>query len=314
MNVDASDVKIIGGKPHTVAQLFTARQYGVGYYQREYAWTEANVTELIADLSAAFLEDFHPDDEKGAVASYRPYFLGPIVTTTAGPTRLIVDGQQRLTTLTLLLIHLHHATKDLEGAPSLAPFVYQDHFGSKKFTIDVPERREVMSQLLDGASIDPTDQSESVSTIWARYKDIVRLHPDDELDAHALPYFCYWLLHRVTVVEIDTTDPNLALEMFETMNDRGLRLSNIDMLKSFLLPRIESSEGIDAANALWRKRVTALRELYDDAASAFIKFWLRAKYAETIRERRKKRNRGTSTSSAPRSTSGSATTGRVSNS
>ena len=287
MNGHASDVKIIGGKPHTVAQLFTARQYGVGYYQREYAWTEANVTELIADLSAAFLEDFHPDDERPAVASYRPYFLGPIVTTTAGPTRLIVDGQQRLTTLTLLLIHLHHVTKGVDGAPALASFVYQDHFGSKNFTIDVPERRGIMSQLLDGESVDPTDQSESVGTMWARYSDIVRLHPDDDLDAHALPYFCDWLLHRVIVVEIDTTDANLALEMFETMNDRGLRLSNIDMLKSFLLPRISSPQGIDAANELWRKRVTELRELYDDAASAFIKFWLRAKYAEDIRERRK---------------------------
>ena len=287
MNGHTSDVKIIGGKPHTVAQLFTARQYGVGYYQREYAWTEANVTELIADLSAAFLEDYHPDDEMPAVASYRPYFLGPIVTTTDGPTRLIVDGQQRLTTLTLLLIHLHHATKDVDGAPPLSSFIYQDLFGTKSFTIDVPERRGVMSQLLDGASVDPTDQSESVGTMWARYQDIVRLHPDDDLDAHALPYFCHWLLHRVIVVEIDTTDANLALEMFETMNDRGLRLSNIDMLKSFLLPRISSPQGIDAANELWRKRVTELRELYDDAASAFIKFWLRAKYAEKIRERRK---------------------------
>lgn len=287
MTGDVSDVKIIGGKPDTVAQLFTARQYGVGYYQREYAWTEANVTELIADLSAAFLEDFHPDDERRAVASYRPYFLGPIVTTTAGPTRLIVDGQQRLTTLTLLLIHLHHATKEVDGAPALASFVYQDHFGSKSFTIDVPERRGLMSQLLDGASVDMTDQSESVGTMWARYQDIVRLHPDDDLDAHALPYFCDWLLHRVIVVEIDTTDANLALEMFETMNDRGLRLSNIDMLKSFLLPRISAPQGIDSANELWRKRVTELRELYDDAASAFIKFWLRAKYAENIRERKK---------------------------
>ena len=287
MNGNASDVKIIGGKPHTVAQLFTARQYGVGYYQREYAWTEANVAELITDLNAAFLEDFHRDDEMLAVASYRPYFLGPIVTTTDGPTRLIVDGQQRLTSLTLLLIHLHHATRDVDGAPPLASFIYQDHFGSKSFTIDVPERRGVMSQLLDGASVDPTDQSESVGNMWARYQDIVRLHPGEESDAHALPYFCHWLLHRVIVVEIDTTDANLALEMFETMNDRGLRLSNIDMLKSFLLPRISSPQGIDVANELWRKRVTELREMYDDAASAFVKFWLRAKYADNIRERKK---------------------------
>ena len=282
----STEAKVIGGITHTVAALFTARQYGVGYYQREYAWTEANVTELIADLTAGFLEDFDPADEREDVASYRPYFLGPIVTGTVGQTRFIVDGQQRLTTLTLLLIYLHHATQGIAGAPALAHFVYRDYMGKDLFTIAVPERDEVMSRLLRGHSFDSANQSESVRTVWNRYRDIARLHPD-ELDAHALPYFCDWLLYRVILVEISTTDSDLALEMFETMNDRGLRLSNTDMLKSFILARIANPTGIDAANQLWRRRVTELREMYDDAAAAFFKFWLRAKYAVTIRDRKK---------------------------
>jgi uncharacterized protein with ParB-like and HNH nuclease domain len=88
--------------------LFTGRKYGLDYYQREYTWTESNVTELIEDLATSFLEDFDQLDERTKIASYRPYFLGPIVTSSVGGTRYLVDGQQRLTTLTLLLIHLNH--------------------------------------------------------------------------------------------------------------------------------------------------------------------------------------------------------------
>ncbi len=118
------------------------------------------------------------------------------------------------------------------------------------------------------------------------YQDIVALYPDD-LKGTVLPYFCDWLLERVVLVEIGTTDQDMALEIFETMNDRGLRLSNTDMLKGFLLARIGESERIRAANSLWRRRITELTDLDKNADSEFIKHWLRGKYAETIRERKK---------------------------
>ena len=75
-----ADVKLIDGTARTVRELFTGRKYGLDYYQREYTWSEANVTELIDNLATSFLEDYDDLDEREKVASYRPYFLGPIVT------------------------------------------------------------------------------------------------------------------------------------------------------------------------------------------------------------------------------------------
>ena len=143
-----------------------------------------------------------------------------------------------------------------------------------------------MRAILDGTPLDPSDESESVRNIWDRYQNIVALYPD-ELKGTALPYFCDWLLERVVLAEIGTTDQDMALEIFETMNDRGLRLSNTDMLKSFLLARIREPDKIDAANQLWRERITELTDLDKNADSEFIKHWLRGKYAQTIRERKK---------------------------
>ena len=127
------DVKLIDGTARTVRELFTGRKYGLDYYQREYTWSEANVTELIDDLATSFLEDYDDLDEREQVASYRPYFLGPIVTSSVKSTRFLVDGQQRLTSLTLLLIHLNHLAEGVADAekprsPRVLPEIRLDDF------------------------------------------------------------------------------------------------------------------------------------------------------------------------------------------
>ena len=283
---DAISVKLIDGTARTVRQLFTGRKYGLDYYQREYTWAQSNVTELIDDLSTSFLEDYDSSDERSRVASYRPYFLGPIVTSSVEGMSFLVDGQQRLTSLTLLLIHISHLAEGVEGAQNLAPLVFAEQYGAKTFNLNVGEREEVMRAILDGTAFDSSDKSESVRNIWNRYQNIVALYPD-ELKGTALPYFCDWLLERVVLAEIGTTDQDMALEIFESMNDRGQRLSNTDMLKSFLLARIREPDEIDAANQLWRNRIAELTDLDKNADSEFIKHWLRGKYAHTIRERKK---------------------------
>ena len=63
-----------------------------------------------------------------------------------------------------------------------------------------------------------------MANIWARYQDIEQLFPQ-ELKDRKLSFFTDWVLERVAVVEIATSDQEMALEIFETMNDRGLRLS-----------------------------------------------------------------------------------------
>jgi uncharacterized protein with ParB-like and HNH nuclease domain len=282
------DVDRISGFPRTVRDLFTARRYSVDYYQREYAWTQANVTELIEDLSGRFLDVWDESHERQDVLSYRPYFLGPIVTNSRGGTLYLVDGQQRVTTLTLLLIYLRSLQQDRAESEQVdvRSYVASTRLGRYSFTLDIEDRRELMEALLQGVTPVVPPGDESLANLWARYQDLEQLFPQ-ELKGAALPYFVDWLLERVAVVEIATGDQEMALEIFETMNDRGLRLTTTDMLKSYLLAMIRDPERIDAANRLWRSRVAELAETVDNGDSDFIRNWLRGKYAETMRERRK---------------------------
>lgn len=281
------DVGQISGTARSVQQLLANNKYGLDFYQREYGWEESQVAELVDDLSTRFFDDYEESHSRKDVAGYRPYFLGPIVTAMKDGVRYLVDGQQRLTTLTLLLIHLRHLIgPGEEEATQLGSLIYSSQFGEKTFNISVEEREKCMAALLDGYEFDVAEESESVRNLWRRYQSIVERFPDDLANGPLL-HFKDWLLTRVLLVEISAADQEMALEIFETMNDRGLRLSNTDMLKSYLLSRAGDSEVIEQLNDQWRNRITELTDAEKNADGEFIKAWLRGKYANTQRERKK---------------------------
>ena len=228
------EVDRIDGKPRSVRELFVGRRYSVDYYQREYGWSEANVRELVEDLSGRFLGSWDQSDERSDVAGYRPYFLGPIVTDSRKGTLFLVDGQQRLTTLTLMLILLHHLQQGRsdEDRVDVRDLIASHRFGRYSFVLDVEERVACMSALLEGRNPAMPDNDDSVTNLWNRYEDLSQFFPE-ELKGPALPFFVDWLLERVIIVEIGTSDPEMAIEIFESMNDRGLRLTTTDMLKSW---------------------------------------------------------------------------------
>lgn len=284
----AVDVAQITGTARTVSQLLSNNRYGLDYYQREYSWEETQVVELIDDLTTRFLDDFDENHERQQVASYRPYFLGPIVTAQREGVRYLVDGQQRLTTLTLLLIYLRLALSAVsaDDAESLNSLIFSAAFGKRSFNLDVDEREKCLTAILQGQQYDVTDAPESVRNLWQRYQDIVDRFPADLLGS-PLPYFVDWLQHRVILVDIAAPDQDMALEIFETMNDRGLRLSNTDMLKSFLLARVGDDATIRDLNDRWRNRITELTDVDKNADAEFVKAWLRGDYAKTQRERKR---------------------------
>src|SRR5215470_6995673 len=95
-------MKEIRGDAKTIRQLLGGARYAIDYYQREYKWQTKQVAELIDDLAAKFLDSYEPGDERSAVAEYGHYFLGSIIISNKDGQQFIIDGQQRLTTLTLL--------------------------------------------------------------------------------------------------------------------------------------------------------------------------------------------------------------------
>jgi uncharacterized protein with ParB-like and HNH nuclease domain len=104
----------VDGKGRTIRELLAGHKYSIDYYQREYKWEQKQVAELIDDLADKFLESHEDGNERSAVADYGHYFLGSIIISDKDGQKFIIDGQQRLTTLTLLLIFLHHQLEDAE--------------------------------------------------------------------------------------------------------------------------------------------------------------------------------------------------------
>ncbi len=238
-------------------------------------------------MADRFRNEFDPGHERSDVDSYRPYFLGPIVTVQRDGIRYLVDGQQRITTLSLLLIHLRSSlagTHPNEKA-ALDSLIFSWKFGKETFNLHVEQREECLRAILNSGHFDADGQPESVRNLSNRYQTIVHRFPED-LVGEALPYFSDWLQHRVLLVDIVASDQDMALEIFETMNDRGLRLSNTDMLKSFLLPQVRDEQAIRDLNDRWRRRITELADLEPNADAEFVKAWLRGNYALTQRERK----------------------------
>ena len=277
----------------SVRQLLSGVKYGIDFYQREYVWARRNIEELLNDLEAEFIASYSQEHEPAQVAKYRHYFLGTIVTISESGKRYIVDGQQRLTTLTLLLIYIHHLRSDNPSVFNVAPLIYTEMYQQKSFTIAVEEREDCMKALFERNHFDATDHSDlSVRNLVERYEDLDEIFPDS-LKGDVLPYFTDWLIQNVDLVEIEAQTDDAAFTIFETMNDRGLNLSQADMLKGYLLAHINETNAQSmhkrkaSVNSDWRRLTRDLNQLWPGEDEVFLKLWLRAKYAETIRDRKK---------------------------
>lgn len=278
----------IDAQPRTVRELLSKRKYDIDEYQREYRWTKDNIEELLNDLAAQFAADYQATHERHEVERYRDYFLGSVVMSRRDGRDYIVDGQQRITSLTLLLIFLHHKqnASALEHATNVEDLIFSVKYGRRSFNLDVPERRACLEALYSAEPFDATDKDESVQTMVQRYADIDEIYPDT-LRGEALSYFVDWLLEKVWLIEISTSSDDDAYTIFETMNDRGQPLSPTDMLKGYLLSRIAVPDDRTRANQTWRDCMVELRTLGNTEDTDFMKHLLRARYAETIREHRK---------------------------
>ena len=111
----------------------------------------------------------------------------------------LVDGQQRITTLHLLLIYLRRLLNDQElddDAAYLNPLIYIRQRGRESFTIDIEERHPLLYAILHDHPYElPASPSPSLRNLYERNRDIDELYPE-ELRGDALPYFCDWLLER----------------------------------------------------------------------------------------------------------------------
>ena len=276
----------IRGDAKNIRSLLGGAKFAIDYYQREYRWEKKQVVELINDLTEKFFQSHEPHNERSAVEDYGHYFLGSIIISDKDGQKFIIDGQQRLTSLTLLLIHIYRQIEDEEQKGQLADLIFSQKFGKRSFNLDIKERTRCMDALFSGQPFEENGQPESVVNILKRFHDIDECFPDD-LEDEALPFFADWLIENVHLVEITAYSDSDAYTIFETMNDRGLSLTPTDMLKGYLLANITDADRRNSSSKVWRERVAALQTLGKDEDADAIKSWLRSQHAKTIRERKR---------------------------
>lgn len=273
-------------KDYRLSEILSNKKYSVDYFQREYKWEQINIEQLVSDLVGAFMENYHEGHTIKDVAHYGTYYMGSIVLSERGSVNSIIDGQQRITSLTLLLIFLYHATGKTMSE-QIANMIYSDSYGEKSFNIDVPERRDCLQALYENGeyAIKDTDD-ESTKNMAERYTDICNCFPRDDFKGDMLKAFVYWVRENLILVKITALSEENAYTIFETMNDRGVPLTASDMLKGFILSKFTHDEKRTKVNADWRRDMLKLNS-YDTnngAENQFFQSWLRAQFAITIRQ------------------------------
>lgn len=268
----------------SVLQVLDNQKYTVDYFQREYKWEDKHIEQLISDLTSAFLNEYQPGHQRKEVSKYNSYYLGPFVVSVSNGQRSIIDGQQRLTSLTLLLIYLNNLQKELGISEKIESLIFSEMYGEKSFNIQVDERKNCLESLFNKGEYEPkADDDESTINMATRYRDISNNFPE-EIKGDILPFFIDWFKYNVVLVEIIAYSDENAYTIFETMNDRGLNLTPTEMLKGFLLSKFSEFKSRQKANESWKTQIQSL-QVFDnkDEDQRFFQSWLRSQYADTIR-------------------------------
>lgn len=274
-------VEEIASQVFSLRDLFKEVSYEIDAYQREYTWGQGEVRTLLTDLCGTFNAWNGTYDRSRKYAKGPQYFLGPFVYHPERKgRRFLVDGQQRFVTLHLLFLHLRRLVKGIGDEHSLDRLNRVIRRHDQSFCIAIPDHERVLKAISEDRpyELGPGD-SLSTRNLWARSQEIEPLLRD-ELDAESYTRFTNWLLDRVVMAGILAATRDDAYRMFETMNDRGARLTVVDLLKSHLLTEVRADE--HKLNDQWRTMLSELTIDREDtsAPTRFLKAVLLARHAD----------------------------------
>ncbi len=217
--------------------------FSIPNYQRPYAWTKEQAGELLDDL-LDFMGGADVD-----VNDLNPYFLGSIVLIKGlAPDAEVVDGQQRLTTLTILLAVIRELA-DEEDRQDLTRVLYEkaNRFmgTTDRYRLTLRRRDAVffrnniqreggLSQLAGAATQNDSQKNMKENALFFEQ----RLRSLTETRRQKLGEF---ILLRCYLVVVSTPDLDSAYRIFSVLNDRGLELSHTDILKADIIGNVPES-------------------------------------------------------------------------
>lgn len=272
--------------------LFSNTVFYIDFYQREYKWNKDPVERLLDDIFFKFnIEyDLRKSDEtipsKEVVNNYYPwYYLNTYVINVIDGKVYIVDGQQRLTTLSLILIKLFHLTAKYES--KLLPWVERKIVGysgpKQEFWMNHVKHLKTLEALLTSDSElkrIPVSSGIGAENMVTNYS-VISKWLDEHLDSkHKLETFIFYFLYRLVLINLAVEQTNVPM-VFEVINDRGVKLKPYEILKGKLLGLIDKLdlEKLNL-NELWDGQVNAINGIDDDGIDYFFWSFLRARYTE----------------------------------
>jgi uncharacterized protein with ParB-like and HNH nuclease domain len=271
---------------NTIMKLFSSnKQYYLDFYQRDYQWKREHVDKLLEDIFYRFSLEYKKDLDvnQEVVSEFDWYYLNAYVTNDYKGKTFIVDGQQRLTTLTLILIKLYHMAKEYNSTrvdvvkeqimgAGLDGHTYWMGQGLRKIILeDIFKHQE--------KTIEYEEDDVSIKHMYDNYKTIDRLLEQFIQNFHMLDTFILYFLIRVQLVNIQIQETKDVPMVFEVINDRGERLKPYEVLKGKLLGQIDKNE-IDPYYNIWQEHIHALQLISDREVDDFFRFYFRAKYVD----------------------------------
>ena len=256
-------------------------QFVIPIYQRNYSWTSAQCNQLWADVMRA-----------GRNEHVNAHFIGSIVyverglsTVSSQEALLVIDGQQRLTTSTLLIAALakHFETCDIPelleafSAKKLRNYylLNPDEDGERHFKLILSESdKDTLLAILQNNPM-PAQPSSRITENYALFQELIAAH-EAELEA-----ICQGLAKLVIVdVSLDRNQDNPQL-IFESMNSTGLELSQADLIRNYILMGLEPKLQTALYKTYWRPMEQAFGQAaYVLHFDAFMRHYLTAKTGE----------------------------------
>jgi len=233
--------------------------------QREYSWSEREVTTLLQDFAKAISDE---DTE---------YFLGTLVTIPRSPDQLeVVDGQQRLATTAILLASIRDYLNDKEKLISesinngfLTDIDREKRERVSKLQLNVDDNeffRYMLTEKKAGARLQPSRSShELISDAFVECgkqvkKIVAGFDPKDHGDV--LNKWIRFVEHGAQVTLLKVPSDSNAYKMFETLNDRGLKTSQADLVKNYLFG--QSGNRLNEAQLKWARMRGSLESVEED--------------------------------------------------
>jgi hypothetical protein len=277
-----------------IDSVFSNTVYHIDFYQRDYKWSAEPVQRLLDDIYYQFGEVYQQradvDPSKETITAHYPwYYLNTYVTNLIDGRVYVVDGQQRLTTLTLVLIKLRHMALQYDSKTAhwlenkIAGYSGMD----RDFWMNHKRYLDVLNALFEGKvelrSID-TSSGITAANLVSNYQLIDQWLESHLSDRHKLETFVFYFLTRLVLINLAVEQTYVPM-VFEVINDRGVRLKPYEILKGKLLGQIDKVELEQGDfNGIWELQTRKVNSFRENEIDTFFRAWLKAKFASSRKE------------------------------